>query len=237
MATFEVQKPPYGSIGGKIEKAADYKNQGNECFKEGAYKKAMVNYSKGLAFTKGLPGRSKGMDGLSKMAMENCKAKETITPEQDAACNELEVILKTNIATCCLRLDNPQKALIAAKEALDINPSYWKGLLRKAEALLCLKDLDRAAQALTEAAAIAPEEAFIAIKGLKERLAKQRKVEVAQQRKAFGNIFATKGEGKEGEKDGGGEGKEGEGKDGEGAGDGKEGEEGGEGDGKMDDSL
>jgi tetratricopeptide (TPR) repeat protein len=221
MATFETQKPPFESaISKKIDTAAGYKNKGNECFKEGAFKKALINYSKGLAFTKGLPGRSKGLDGLSKLAMDSVSKADKVSPEDDMAIHEIEVVLKTNIATCCLKLNEPAKALIHTSEALDINPSAWKAHLRKAEALLMLNDLDRASVALTEVAAIAPEEAGTAVVRLRERLGKQRKAEVAQQRKAFGNIFSRK--------------EEGEGKGGEGKEEGKETEVSGE---KMDSST
>mmetsp|Transcript_7236 Transcript_7236/g.12152 ORF Transcript_7236/g.12152 Transcript_7236/m.12152 type:complete len:279 (+) Transcript_7236:47-883(+) len=194
MASFEAQKsaPNIPSIESKVQVAGQYKGKGNDCFKEGAYKKAMIEYSKALAYTKGLPGRQNGLDSMSQMAMKNISdGSETISPEMAAKVDELDVVLKTNIATCCLKLNEPAKALEHIREALILNPKAWKSLLRKAEATMILKDLDKAQTILNEALANAPDEqSRTAVERMRERLAKQEKVENAKAKKAFGNIFA-----------------------------------------------
>jgi hypothetical protein len=41
-----------------IDKANTYKNQANEFFKQGRYKKAISYYARVIAYTRGLPGTS-----------------------------------------------------------------------------------------------------------------------------------------------------------------------------------
>lgn len=176
---------------GKIDKATDYKNTGNQHFKDGKFKKAIVSYSTAIAYTKGLPGRKQGLEGVSQMAMQNAHSVEDqITPEQEVAIVELEVAIKTNISTCYIKLEKPVEALEAVREALALNPKAWKTLLRKAEAVLLLNDPEKALTILAEADQCATDEvAHTAIVKLKEKATKILKQQEAKQRKAFGNIF------------------------------------------------
>ena len=176
---------------GKIDLAVTLKNKGNDLFKEGKFKKAIVEYSKALSFTKGLPGRKEGLEGLSQMAMsESYSVEDLITPEQNNFINELDVIIKTNISTCYIKLNNSIKALEIIREALLINPKAWKSLLRKAEAIMLINDTDKALIILEDALKYAPDEnACIAINKMKEKVLKTIKTEEAKQRKAFSNIF------------------------------------------------
>ena len=57
------------TIGEKIEKAQALKEKGNEFFKAQNFKKALVQYNTGIAYTKGLPGRDDGLEGLSSLAL------------------------------------------------------------------------------------------------------------------------------------------------------------------------
>lgn len=192
MAETEDPKPRFPSdIQGKIDTAIQYKNKGNEFFKNGTYKKAIVNYSTALAFTKGLPGRKQGLEGVSQMAMNESKSSgEQISPEQDEAVSDLDVVIKTNIATCHMKLNDPVKSLEVIREALTLNPTAWKSMLRKAEATLMINDPEKAVKILSEATTNAPDEAaHTAIQKLKEKAQKTIKQQEAKQRKAFGNIF------------------------------------------------
>ena len=192
MTDFASKRAPFPTDNqGKIDTAIEYKNKGNEWFKEGAFKKAIVQYSTAFAFTKGLPGRKQGLEGVSQLAMnETHSSDDQITPEQDSAVTELEVVLKTNIVTCYIKLGNPVKALETVREALMMAPTAWKTLMRKAEALLLLHDPDKALLALAEASKNAPDEAAeTAIQRVREKAVNMNKVDIAKQRKAFGNIF------------------------------------------------
>jgi tetratricopeptide (TPR) repeat protein len=176
---------------GKIDRAVELKNSGNEYFKDGKYKKAIVTYSTAFAYTKGLPGRKAGAEGMAQMAMkESHAAEDMITAEQESFITELEVVMKTNIATCHIKLNDAVKALEVIREALAVNPTAWKTQLRQAEATMMLHHPEKALKILDDAAKNAPDEAAqTAIAKLREKATKTIKQEEAKQRKAFSNIF------------------------------------------------
>lgn len=177
---------------GKIEFAVDLKNTGNDHFKQGNFKKAIVSYSKAMAFTKGLPGRTQGLEGIAQMAAKAQSDGDKITPEQDLFINELELTLKTNIATSYIKMGDALKALDVIQEILKIKPTAWKAIMRKAEAKLLLNDPDKALSVLEEAVKYCPTEdqqAHAAIEKVKQNALLKLKKEDAKQRKAFGNIF------------------------------------------------
>lgn len=182
------KKPFPQDAQGKIEMAKELKDLGNDNFKNQLFKKAITNYSKALAFTKGLPGRSQGLEGMSQMAMKN--SGEKLSADLEVLVSELDVILKTNIAACYLKLNDSEKAMQFSREALVLNPKAWKSLMRKAEAYMLINDFEKAIQVLEEADTNAPDEAaHTSIAKVKERAQKLSKQAVEKQRKAFGGIF------------------------------------------------
>jgi tetratricopeptide (TPR) repeat protein len=176
---------------GKIDRAVELKNTGNEHFKEGKYKKAITTYATALAFTKGLPGRKAGAEGMGQMASKEVHASgDLVTAEQEAFITEFEATIKTNIATCHLKLNDAVKALDAIREALAINPTAWKAQLRQAEASMMLHNPEKALKILDEASKNAPDEAaHTAIAKMREKANKTIKQEEVKQKKTFGNIF------------------------------------------------
>jgi Tfp pilus assembly protein PilF len=112
------------------------------------------------------------------------------TAEEEKRAIEIETIVETNIATCHLKLLNAKQAIEHADRALTLNASYWKAILRKAEAQILLKNYDSARSLLTSAQALVTEEAWIT-KIQKEftRIASLEKKEDAEQRKKFAGIF------------------------------------------------
>lgn len=184
------RKPFPQDTPGKIEMAKELKDEGNKYFKEQNFKKAITEYSKALAFTKGLPGRKQGLEGVSQMAMES--SGEKMSSETESAVTELDIVLKTNIATCFIKLSNSEKALQYCREALEMNPTAWKTLMRKAEAIMLTNDFDRAIEVLDESLRHTQpddESARTSIAKIRERAVKLSKQAVEKQRKAFGNIF------------------------------------------------
>lgn len=187
-----VERKPFPTDNqGKIDRAVELKNTGNQYFKDGKFKKAITTYATSMAFTKGLPGRKSGAEGMSQMASKEVHATEDlISPEQDTFINELEAVIKTNIATCHLKLNDAIKALEVIREVLAVNPTAWKAQLRQAEAQMMLHNPEKALKILDEASKNAPDEAAqTAIIKLREKATKTIKQEEAKQKKSFSNLF------------------------------------------------
>lgn len=190
----------------KIASAHAYKEKGNEWFKSGNFKKALVQYNTAIAFTKGLPGRNDGLEGVSQMALQSVPESEKINDEAGVIVKELDVVLKTNIATCHIKLNNSGGAVEAAKHALRLKPDHWKASLRLAEANLMTNDVDKTMAQLDETTrminrvysdangssnfpANAIETAHTAVARLREKAIKVDKVAQKKQKKAFGGVF------------------------------------------------
>ena len=184
------------SIEDKVEKARTLKDKGNDLFKQKKFSKARVQYCTALAYIKGLPGREVRPDGstdpMAQMALSNATNAniQPLAPEYAKEIDELESVLKTNISTCYLKLEDGYSALKYATEAIAFNSTSSKAWLRKAEAYLLLKDTDKATEALNEAERHTSEASVLAtICKTREAVAKEVKVEVQKQKKAFANIF------------------------------------------------
>lgn len=194
-----MSRPFPTTIDGKIEMAMDYKMRGNELFTSELYKKAIVEYSKAISFTKGLPGRKQGLEGVSRVASDSTGSNEDkITPEQEVATIDLEVTVKTNITTCYLKLNNGTKALDTIKEALVLRPMAWKSLMRQSEAYLLLGLTDKAMKSIdlalssnrsTDNNQLIDSNIETNLLKVKEKIKKQMKKEDLHQRKTFGKIF------------------------------------------------
>lgn len=173
---------------------------GNEFFSRELYKKAIIEYSKAISFTKGLPGRKQGLEGVSRVASDSTGSNgDKITPEQELATIDLEVTVKTNITTCYLKLNNGTKALDTIKEALVLRPMAWKSLMRQSEVYLLLGLTDKAMKSIDLALSsnrstdnnnqLIDSNIESNLLKVKERIKKQIKKEDLHQRKTFGKIF------------------------------------------------
>lgn len=143
-------------VHGKLEMALHFKELGTALFKNCDYKKAIVNYGKAVAFTKGLPGSKRGLEGMGAMAA-NSSTIEPISEENDQKAIDLELISLTNIATCYLKLNEPRKALEFCEKALITSENAWKAMLRKSEALTMMRNYELAREILANALAVAPD--------------------------------------------------------------------------------
>lgn len=186
------REPFPSDVAGKLATASSYKDQGNNFFKEANYKKALVKYNTALAFTKGLPGRNDGMDGMVKVAQTNSKV-ESLSEEEDKLVKDFEIVVKTNIATCHVKLGNAEKALDAANSALALDPTAWKSLLRKAEAIMLKKDNEKALTVLDQALSYAPEDSKANVLKVKQKASQLFKKDLEKQRKDFSKMFKSDG--------------------------------------------
>lgn len=182
------------SISEKLSKAEEHKLKGNEYFKQQKYKKAIVSYNTVAAFTRGLPGSKRGLDGVSSMAVK-ANGEDLITPEEEAKATDLECTAAVNAAFCFLKLDKPREALDSANKALQINSSHWKALLRKGEAQSLLKDFDKARTTLNAAMTNTSDvQAHAAISKELKLVSSREKEEDQKQKKAFAGLFARANE-------------------------------------------
>lgn len=195
MAALTERRPPFPTtVAGKIEIAKQYKDDGNALFCQMLFKKAIAKYSTALAFTKGLPGRTTGMDGITQMAASADSNLERVSADEEQEIVALEAVLKTNIATCHIKIGDGRKALEVIKDALQLTPNAWKSLLRQAEAWSLLGDHEKAISILDEAAthAQSDEKALMMISKSREKSVLGLKQAEQKQRKAFGRIFDSK---------------------------------------------
>ncbi len=179
----------------KVEKARGLKDKGNEIFKQKKFSKARVQYCTALAYIKGLPGREVRNEGsndpMAQLAASNMNSNiAPLSPEVSKEIDELESILKTNISTCYLKVEDGHSALKYATEAVSVNKTSSKAWLRKAEAYLMLKDTEKANDALDNAEKYTTETSVLAtIAKTRELVTKEIKIESQKQKKAFANIF------------------------------------------------
>jgi tetratricopeptide (TPR) repeat protein len=176
---------------GKIAMAKSLKEEGNALFKEKQFTKAKRAYNTAIAYIKGLPGRpTKITDPFGQMAAKNVPA-DKMSDESAAELDDLECALKTNIATCFVKLGKGFDAIAAANDALLVKPTYWKAMLRKAEGKLVIKDYEACLKVLEEVESVAPDEsAAPTIKKIRADCQKGIQAENAKQKKAFANVFS-----------------------------------------------
>ncbi len=129
--------------GTPFENATNFKEQGNECFREKRWADAKEFYSSGINLllaesrrrAKGDPPKPEQLQGLEDPnydldSSEEIK-KETLLLEQ----------LYVNRAACHLELKNYRSCTLDCAGALRLNPSNVKALYRSARALLALEKL------------------------------------------------------------------------------------------------
>lgn len=127
----------------KINKAQELKEEGNKYFKEEKYSKSKSKYGMALAYITGFPGSKRSQTGWESLAYQS-SGSILATDEEENLATELEIILQQNIATCYIKMNDPQKVIYHANKALTLNPNSWKAMLRKGEALLMKESFDEA---------------------------------------------------------------------------------------------
>lgn len=176
---------------GKVARAKELKDEGNDLFKAKEYAKAKRAYYTAIAFIKGLPGRPASFsDPMGQMAAQNSGA-EKMSNELATELDDLEAILKTNIATCFLKLNKGFDAITTANEALQVRSTSWKAMLRKAEGKLMVKDYEGSLKVLEEVERSSPDASATAtIKKLRDDCQKGMKNEALKQKKTYSSAFS-----------------------------------------------
>jgi len=133
-----------------IDKAIELKQQGNEFFKAGNFKKAMVSYHEIFMYVHGFS------EGSTKSMMPG-QTTTPVTPEQMAAIRELKVAHFSNLSMCHLKLGNVERARDNCTKALAIDPTNEKALFRRGKCYSQLGALDEAKADLEQVLARSPD--------------------------------------------------------------------------------
>ncbi|KAL9650045.1 hypothetical protein ABK040_003163 [Willaertia magna] len=129
---------------GKVEYARKLKDEGNELFKQGNYKKAIQKYKYVFLYVTGL--NSNLMSVMSNNMSGNASSSEE--KKELSEVDQLQLTANLNISQCYLKLENHERALEFAQKALNFDPNNLKGRLRRGLSYLALKDIDRAQEDL-----------------------------------------------------------------------------------------
>lgn len=142
---------PEERIQHKLAKAVDFKQKGNDHFKQQQLKKAIRNYHSGLMYMKAVdqdmnPNKHFGQSRAApKLPQETKDAVMTITAD-----------LHNNLAACLLKQEpvRYERVVECCKQVTEFQPKNVKGWYRLGLAQFHLRDYDVAKEALKEANAI-----------------------------------------------------------------------------------
>lgn len=107
----------------KLEQSVIVKDKGTQCFKDGKYKQASVQYKRIVSWLE-------HESGLSEEDEKKAKA--------------LRLAAHLNLAMCFLKVQEPSQALENCDKALELDASNEKALFRRGEALFGMKEFDKA---------------------------------------------------------------------------------------------
>lgn len=182
--------PLASDITSKLQQANIHREEGNAHFKSGMFKRAISCYGKALAYTRGLPGSNRGLDGIAAMSTQTVSHEHKVSKEDENKAIEIEVAVQSNIAVCYINLGKADAGLEYANKAIASNANYWKAYLRKGECQVMLNQLDEAEATFKAAQKLCVEDAGLSkISTLMHRLKQLQKIEFQKQKKAFNGIF------------------------------------------------
>uniref|UniRef100_A0A671LPW0 peptidylprolyl isomerase n=1 Tax=Sinocyclocheilus anshuiensis TaxID=1608454 RepID=A0A671LPW0_9TELE len=107
----------------KLEQSAIVKEKGTQYFKEGKYKQAVMQYKRIVSWL---------------------EHESNLQPEDEEKAKALRLAAHLNLAMCSLKLQEPNPALENCDKALELDANNEKALFRRGEALVVMKEFDRA---------------------------------------------------------------------------------------------
>lgn len=170
------------------EIAENFKNQGNDCYKQKNYKDAIEYYTQAIAVDASSSSNKK-IDDLT----EKEKELELLKP--------IKVACYSNRAACNLEVKNYRRCINDCKSALLLDPSHTKSTYRAGKAYLATDHIGEAVQILEYGKTLFPESSdgkkplqLQAIETLLESVLKRQKTleELQAKRKAAGELKETK---------------------------------------------
>ena len=171
-----------GDADSNLAKARELKAQGNEAFKAGDYKAAMVHYHQIYMYVHGFSEGSSGSG--SAMPMQTTKS---VDRETMAQLCELKVVHFSNLAMCHLKLGNTEKARDNSSKALAIDAKNIKCLFRRGKCHATMGALDEAKADFDQILSLEPDnrEAVRELHALKQKFKEHDKKE----KKKFAGMF------------------------------------------------
>lgn len=148
--------------GTPFENAGDFKERGNECFREKKWADGREFYGKGIALLVAEDKRRARGEAPKLEADEDGKMPEDPdTPDQVAQQHALLAQLYGNRAACQLELRNYRSCTLDCGFALRLNSANPKAWFRSAKALLALDKTDEAQDACAGGLAVDPKNASL----------------------------------------------------------------------------
>ncbi|KJR85834.1 TPR repeat protein [Sporothrix schenckii 1099-18] len=148
--------------GTPFENAGDFKERGNECFRESKWADAREFYGKGIALLAAEDKRRARGEAPKLEADEDGKLPDDPdTPDQVAQQHALLAQLYGNRAACQLELRNYRSCTLDCGCALRLNSANTKAWFRSAKALLALDKTDEADEACAGGLAVDPQNASL----------------------------------------------------------------------------
>jgi len=148
----------------QLKQAEAHKEEGNQFFKDGNYKKALGAYHKVFCYVNGLqtpaatsPGDGKEGDSSSSRSVPSSSQ---VPKERMQDLRVLKQSSRLNMAACYLRTDEHQKCVDACTKALELGSSA-KAYFRRGQAYLELRNLSGARSDLERARELTPKDPAI----------------------------------------------------------------------------
>ena len=134
--------------GSPLENASDFKERGNECFRERGWADAREFYGKGVSILVAEDRRrARGEAPKIDADIDGNPQPDPDSPDQIKLANAVLASLYANRAACQLELRNYRSCTLDCGASLRINAANAKAWFRSAKALLALDKTDEAAEA------------------------------------------------------------------------------------------
>ncbi|EIN09705.1 TPR-like protein [Punctularia strigosozonata HHB-11173 SS5] len=168
----------------KIETAQKLKDQGDQAFKAGDARGALVHYHQSLMYVKGISRNT--TDAMSGGANDGTRPKTEV--------DEFEEKIYANMSACHLKTENWRRAVETADQALKKNPDNWKAMFRKGKALGLQGYYEKATAILEDLAKKNPADEPAVSAELKRIRALDKEAEKKHNQKMKGWLSRDKGE-------------------------------------------
>lgn len=146
----------------QLKQAETHKDEGNQYFKDGNYKKALGAYHKVFCYVNGLqiPNAASSAEDGNSVSSRAAPPNGQVPKEKVEDLRKLKQSSRLNMAACYLKLEEHQKAVDACTKALELGSSP-KAYFRRGQAYLELRNLAGARNDLTKANELTPNDPAI----------------------------------------------------------------------------